>query len=339
MTIMQPTRLAHCLRTFFNQYLPGTRGMSPQTILSYRDTWVLLLRFLAATEQFEPITLDFEQLQPERILAFLTYLETARGNSAATRNVRLAAIHAFFRYVAANEPEALALAQRIVSIPFKRAGARPIDYLDYDEIQAVLTSIDRTTAAGRRDYALLALMFNTGARVQEIIDLRIEHLQLNRPFQVQLYGKGCKLRCCPLWAATAAVLRDYWAERQRLSSSSAALFLNQRAQPLTRFGVRYILARHCQRASHIQPSLAAKRLHPHSMRHSTAAHMLKSGIDLVTISHWLGHASPNTTHRYAALDMEMKREAIAKAQRPDTPDPALGVWKQDASILAWLEAL
>jgi site-specific recombinase XerD len=298
-----------------------------------------LLRFLAAREQLDPIALDFEQLPPERILAFLTYLETERGNSVATRNVRLAAIHAFFRYVAANEPDALALAQRIVGIPFKRAGSRPIDYLDYDEIQAVLTSIDRTTRAGRRDYALLALMFNTGARVQEIIDLRMEHVQLSRPFQVQLFGKGRKVRICPIWSSTAEVLRDYCAEWQVPLRSSAPLFLNQRGQALTRFGVRYILARHCRRASQTRPSLAVKRLHPHSMRHSTAVHMLKSGIDLVTISHWLGHSSPNTTHRYAVLDMDMKREAIEKAQLPDNDTVTPGVWKQDASILAWLEAL
>lgn len=339
MSPTQPTPVARHLQVFFNDYLPGTRGMSPQTILSYRDTWVLLLRYLLATHKVDPITLEFEHLQPERILAFLTYLETVRENSTATRNVRLAAVHAFFRYVAGNEPACVALAQRIIAIPFKRTGSRPIDYLDCDDIQTVLLSIDRATKAGRRDYALLALMFNTGARVQEIIDLRINHLQLVRPFHVQLSGKGRKVRYCPLWQSTADVVRDYCAERQVELTSSAPLFLNQREQPLTRFGVRYILAQHCQRASESRPSLTGKRLHPHSMRHSSAIHMLKSGVDLVTISHWLGHASPNTTHRYAVLDMQMKREAIEKAKIPGQDDFTVGAWKRDTSILTWLESL
>jgi site-specific recombinase XerD len=339
MNASQPTLLAHSLRRFFTDYLPGLRGMSPHTVQSYRDTWVLVLRFLTDSRGVDPAKLAFEHLQPDDVLAFLASLEAQRHNSPATRNVRLAAVHAFFRYVAAQYPEYLAQAQRIIGLPFKRTGSRPIDYLDYDEIQAVLDSIDRNTVAGRRDYALLATMFNTGARVQEIVDLRICHLQLIRPFQVQLHGKGRKVRYCPLWPQTAAVLRDYCTERQLELTSQVPLFFNQRGQPLTRFGVRYILARHCQRASRTQPSLASKRLHPHSMRHSTAVHMLKSGVDLVTISHWLGHASANTTHRYAVLDMEMKRAAIAQAQIPYEGEPALGVWKQDASILKWLEAL
>ena len=339
MNPVQPTALAYSLRAFFADYLPGVRGMSPQTIQSYRDTWVLLLRFLTLSQHLDPLTLEFERLAPETILAFLTHLETERHNSVATRNVRLAAVHAFFRYVAAHSPEYLEQAQRIVGIPFKRTGARPIDYLDYAEIQAVLHSIDRATAAGRRDYALVATMFNTGARVQEIVDLRVCHLQLNPPLQVRLQGKGRKVRYCPLWSQTAALLRDYCAERQLAPNSEAPVFVNQRGQPLTRFGIRYILARHCQTACQTTPSLIGKRLHPHCMRHSTAVHMLRSGVDLVTISHWLGHASANTTHRYAVLDMEMKREAIAKAQTPYEGEPAMGVWKQDASILEWLEAL
>ncbi len=339
MNATHPTRLARGLRTFFCDYLPGTRGMSPQTVRSYRDAWVLLLRFLAATGRSDPVKLEFDHLQPDDVLAFLTHLETERHNSPATRNVRLAAVHAFFRYAGAQSPEDLEQAQRILAIPFKRTGSRPVDHLDFEEIQAVLNCIDRATAAGRRDYALLATMFNTGARVQEIVDLQVCDLQLARPSQVRLHGKGRKVRHCPLWPQTAAVLRDHCTERQLEPASRTAVFVNQRGQPLTRFGVRYLLARHCERASQTTPSLAGKRLHPHSMRHSTAVHMLKSGVDLVTISHWLGHASPNTTHRYAVLDLEMKRAAIAQAQAPHENEPTPGIWKQDASVLQWLESL
>lgn len=339
MNAAQPTRLARSLRAFFGDYLPGVRGMSPQTIQSYRDTWVLLLRFLTVTKNIDPTALELDHLQPDDLLAFLTYLETERQNSPATRNVRLAAVHAFFRYVATQDPEYLELAQRIIGIPFKRTGSRPVDYLNDEEIQAVLNSVDRAISAGRRDYALLATMFNTGARVQEIVDLRACHLQLTRPFQLRLHGKGRKVRYCPLWPQTAKVLRDYCAEHQLDLASQAPLFVNQRGQPLTRFGVRYILARHCQRASQTTPSLVGKRLHPHSMRHSTAVHMLKSGVDLVTISHWLGHASPNTTHRYAVLDLEMKRAAITQAASPDEGEPVLGIWRHNTSVLEWLESL
>ena len=241
--------------------------------------------------------------------------------------------------MAAQFPERLEQAQRILSIPLKRAETQPVDYLEYEEIRAVLESVDRATPYGRRDYALLATMFNTGARVQEIIDLRVSDCQLNKPFQVRLSGKGRKVRICPLWPQTAEVLRHLCAERGLSHHASTPLFLNHRGEPLTRFGVRYILARHCECARTICPSLARKRLHPHSMRHSTAIYLLKSGVDLVTISHWLGHASINTTNRYATIDMEMKREAIAKAEPPFEHPQMPGAWRTDASILAWLESL
>jgi integrase/recombinase XerD len=335
----QPNALARSLWDFFHEYLPGLRGMSPHTIHSYRDTFVLLLRFLAATRHLDAATVDVEHLDPQTIIAYLTYLEEVRHNQAATRNVRLAAIHAFFRYIAARYPERLEQAQRILGIPFKRTSSQPIDYFEADEIQTLLARIDRATAAGRRDYALLATMFNTGARVQEIVDVQVRDLQLSRPYQVRLSGKGQKVRYCPLWPQTTAVLQVLCAERALAPDASAPVFLNQRGQPLTRFGVRYILAKHCAQATDTLPTLAKKRLHPHSMRHSTAVHLLKSGVDLVSISHWLGHASPNTTNRYAMLDVEMKRAAIAQAQPPHADAQTPPTWKTDPSLLAWLESL
>jgi len=339
MNSSQPNTLARSLRDFFNAYLPGLRGMSPHTIHSYRDTLVLLLRFLATTKHLDPTTVDVEHLDAQTIIAFLTHLEEVRHNRTTTRNVRLAAMHAFFRYVAAQHPERLEQAQRVLGIPFKRTASKPIDYLDETEIRALLESIDRATPEGRRDYALLATMFNTGARVQEIVDARVRDLQLIRPYHIRLCGKGRKVRYCPLWPQTVEVLQALCAERTLVPNSEAAVFINRRGQPLTRFGVRYILAKYCERAAQTTPSLAAKRIHPHSMRHSTAVHLLKSGVDLVSISHWLGHASPNTTNRYATLDMEMKRTAIAQAQPPNDEVPGPAAWKTDTSILAWLESL
>jgi integrase/recombinase XerD len=339
MTSQSPNALARALQAFFTDYLPRLRGLSPHTLHSYRDTLVLLLRFLAASKGIAPVRLDLGDILPEDVVHFLCHLERTRHNKTSTRNVRLAAIHAFFRHVAALFPDRLEQAQRMLCIPLKRAATQPVDYLEYEEICAVLDSVDRATTDGRRDYALLATMFNTGARVQEILDLRVGDCQLIKPFQVRLSGKGRKVRICPLWPQTAELLRDLYAERNLSRHADTRLFLNHRGEPLTRFGVRYILARQCERARTVCPSLARKRLHPHSMRHGTAIYLLKSGVDLVTVSQWLGHASINTTNRYATIDMEMKREAIAKAEPPDEHPQMSGAWRTDSSILAWLEAL
>lgn len=337
MKITAPNKLAICLRDYFTDHLPRLRGMSVHTIHSYRDSLLLLLRFLASQRKCQVPDLELGDIEPDRVLAFLTHLEEVRKNGVTTRNVRLAAIHVFFRYVGAHHPEQLDRVQRILSIPFKRARQRVIEYLEHDEIEAILSRISRTSRDGRRDYALLATMFNTGGRVQEIVDLRARDLQLIRPFQIRLFGKGRKERFCPLWPQTAQVLRDHCEERQMDLRSDTPVFLNHREEPLTRFGVRYILAKHLDRARADVATLARKRLHPHSMRHSTAVALLRSGVDFVTISHWLGHASPNTTNRYATVDLEMKREAIARVKpvaRRTSPS-----WRRNQSVLEWLETL
>jgi site-specific recombinase XerD len=249
--------------------------------------------------------------------------------------VRLSAIHAFFHFVAARNPEHLELAQRVLGIPFKRARQRAIDYLEYEEIDAILKAIDRATPQGSRDYALLATMFNTGGRVQEIADLRACDLQLTKPFQV--IGKGRKERYCPLWPQTATVLRSFCQQRNLDLRSESHVFLNQRGQPLTRFGIRHILAGCLGLACERAPNLRKKRLHPHSVQHSTAVALLKSGVDLSTISHLLGHASPTTTNRYAKVDLEMKRQAIAKVK--PVPRRSRTPWSKNRTILDWLESL
>lgn len=332
-----PNLLARCLRDYFTDHLPRLRGMSAHTIHSYRDGLVLLLRFVASNAKRDVCDLDMEDIQPDRVLAFLTYLEEERENSVTTRNVRLAAIHAFFRYVGAHHPDQTERAQRLLGIPFKRADQRVIEYLDRNELEAILTRMDRSTADGRRDYALLATMFNTGARVQEVIDLRGRDLQLTRPYQLRLFGKGRKERFCPLWPQTAQVLRSFCEERQIESGSDARVFLNHRGAPLTRFGVRYILAKHIDRARPEVATLARKRLHPHSMRHSTAVALLKSGVDLSTISQWLGHASPTTTNRYATIDLDMKRDAINRVKPVTVSRKA--AWRTTETVLQWLESL
>jgi integrase/recombinase XerD len=337
MKTKSPNGLALALRDFFGDYLPKLRGMSPHTIASYRDSLVLLLRFVANEQKHCVSLLDFKDLDAQQVLSFLAYLERERHNGATTRNVRLSAIHAFFRYVAARHPDRLEYCQRIIAIPFKRARQRTVEYLEYEEIQQILSVIDQTTCEGRRDYALLSTMFNTGARVQEILNLRGCDLQLTKPYQVRLLGKGRKERFCPLWPQTARLLRDFCKERGLDLQSQTPVFLNHRDEPLTRFGVRYLLRKYLDRAKEQVPGLADKRLHPHSLRHSTAVALLKSGVDLSTISQWLGHASPSTTNKYATLDLEMKRKALAKIK--PIPGQRRVAYRNNRSILDWLEAL
>jgi integrase/recombinase XerD len=337
MKTQSPNLLGVIVRDYFTDHLPCLRGMSPHTIHSYRDSIVLLLRFLSVQRK-KPVTgLDLTDLDPPGIIAFLSYLEKERKNGVSTRNVRLSAIHAFFHFVASRNPEHLALAQRVLGIPFKRARQRAIDYLEYEEIDSILKAINRATRQGSRDYALLATMFNTGARVQEVADLRACDLQLTKPFQVRLFGKGRKERYCPLWPQTATVLRSFCKERNLDLRSEACVFLNHRDQPISRFGIRYILARCLGLACEDAPNLRKKRLHPHSMRHSMAVALLKSGVDLSTISHLLGHTSPTTTNRYAKVDLEMKRQAIAKVK--PVPRESRKPWSKDRTILDWLESL
>jgi len=335
----QANALGTTLRGFFADYLPKIRGASPHTILSYRDSLKLFLLFLARQKNVSVSDLRIENLGREEIIAFLNHLEENRHNQAGTRNSRLAALHSFFRYVAGIYPEALDQCQRILSIPFKRRTSRTIDYLDFDEITAVLGSVDRTTQDGRRDYVFISLMFNTGVRVQELIDLRANDLQLSKPFSVRIFGKGRKERICPIWPDTAHLLSQLLEERGIDPREPAAVFTNHAGKSLTRFGIRYLLAKHLHHAATVQPSLEKKRLHPHSMRHSTAIHLLKAGVDLSTIANWLGHASVNTTNKYATMDLEMKRQAMEKAKPLIDGTPSQGKWKQNPDLLAWLESL
>jgi site-specific recombinase XerD len=335
----KPNTLARALRRFFAEHLPLVRGLSPHTVLSYRDALALFLRFLATRSARHVIDLDICDLDPDGVIAFLEDLETGRANSAATRNARLAAIHAFARFVAAHHPGHVDACQRLLAVPFKRARTRIVEYLEADEIRALLDATDRSTVEGRRDRTLLLVMFNTGARVQELLDLRPRDLQLVRPLQVRLFGKGRKERLCPLWPRTAETLGAFLAEAGLDAASAEPLFRNRRGEPLTRFGVRYLVRKYAALARAAAPVLARKRVHPHTMRHSAAVHLLQSGVDLVAISHWLGHASVETTNRYAVVDLETKRAALAKAGPVGDDVPTPTAWRSDASILAWLEAL
>ena len=343
MRLIQPTDLGRELVRFFEEYLTAQRGVSPHTLRSYRDALLLLLQF-AARDSKRPIErLEIADLTCERIIRFLASLEAERHNGIATRNARLGAIHVFARFMASHHPEQLGLLQRIIGLPFKRgAQALPIEYLERSEIEAVLNSIDRTTGAGRRDYALFALMFNTGARVQEVLNLRRRDVRLDAPCQVRLYGKGSKLRLCPIWPATARLLRELMREGRsvELNTADDFVFTNLRGRQMTRFGVRYLLRKYVAAAARSVSTLGGKRIHPHSVRHSTAIALLKAGVDFVTISQWLGHASLNTTMRYARADLDLKRQALSQVF-PDALAPPRGghLMLDGSDLVGWLRRM
>jgi site-specific recombinase XerD len=307
------TDLGAAVVQFFESYLPTQRGMSRHTIRGYRDAIVMLLQFVARRHGGGIETLDLVDLDAEVVEEFLRYLEVERHNGVATRNVRLAAIHTLARFLSGRHPDRLGTWQAIIAIPFKRgAQQRPPEHLAADAVKALLDAIDRSTASGQRDYALLVLLFNTGARVQEVLDLRVRDVRLDPPQQVRLNGKGSKMRVCPIWPRTAQLLHEL--VNRRFDAQDAAdvpIFVNQRGEPLSRFGVRYLLRKYATRSG-VRTAQSQRLPHPHSLRHTTAVHLLKAGVDFATISQWLGHASLNTTMRYARSDLDLKRQALSQ---------------------------
>ena len=337
------TELAQLIQRYFEEYLPNLRGMSTHTIGSYRDALVLFLRFLAHNARRRIETLEITDVTAARVENFLMSLETERGNSIATRNARLAALHTFARFLAVQRPQRLAQLQPILSVPFKR-GAReaPVQYFDRGELDALFRSIDRKSARGIRDYALFALMFNTGARVQEILNLSVQDLRLEPPYQVRLHGKGNKVRLCPLWPATIKCLRAHLDEQARMQTNpdKTRLFQNRNGGPLTRFGVRYLLRKYVAAGAAKAATLRDKRLHPHCMRHTTALSLLKSGVDFATISQWLGHSTLNVTMRYARSDIDLKRAALSQVFPDAIAPPKAGHLRIDgAELINWLRRL
>ena len=334
-----PTGLGRSIVGFFQEYLPTLRGMSRHTIQSYRDALVLFLQF-AATDCGRPVeSLDVADITADRIGRFLTFLETARQNGITTRNARLAALHTFARFLVARNPEHMAALQQVLGIPFKRgARAAPIEYLEKAKIEALLAGIDRHSLSGQRDYAMFSLMFNTGARVQEILNLRVCDIRLDSPYQVRLAGKGH----CPVRPRTAQLLRDL-IQKQHASMENPAnqpVFVNERGVAMTRFGVRYLLRKHVAASTTAAPTSAGKQIHPHSLRHTTAIHLLKAGVDFASISQWLGHASLNTTMRYARADIDLKRQALAQVFPDVLAPPKGGIFTcHGEGIIGWLHRL
>jgi len=322
------------LEAFFTDRLMRQRQASPNTIAGYRDSFRLLLGFAQQRLKKTPSKLTFQDLDAPFLGAFLDHLEKDRGNSTRTRNVRLAAIHSFFRYAALYEPSHSALIQRILAMPSKRCDHATIEFLSRPEIDALLEAPDRATWAGRRDYTLLLLTVQTGLRVSELIGLQCHDIVLGNGAHVRCRGKGRKQRCTPLRKEAVAALRSWLRERD--PHPSAPLFPNARGGKLSRDGVEYILAKHVNTARGHCSSLKRKRVSPHVLRHSAAMDMLQHGIDRSVIALWLGHESVETTQMYLHANLELKEQALAKTA-PLNVRP--GRFRPDDSLLAFLKGL
>ena len=331
--------LAPYVRTFFENHLASQRNLSGNTIQSYRDAMKIFLAFAATTQKKPAAQLLVGDIDEPLVTCFLTHLERSRKNSIQTRNHRLVVLRRFFGYVASREPAFLDACRKVLTIPRKRGAVRPeIDYLDRDEIKALLDAVDRTTRIGQRDYALLLFLYNSGARVQEAADAQIGWVEFQKPFRVEILGKGRKWRTCPLWENTIRALRDLNRDVGSHQGSERHLFLDRLGDPLSRSGIADIVEKYRRRAAESQPSLRSRKVTPHTIRHTTAMHLLQSGVDVNVIRAWLGHVSLSTTNRYVEIDLQMKAKALEACEgvagRATAPR-----WKSNLDILAWLEAL
>lgn len=327
------TSLGPWVRRFLLEHLVGERNLSHHTQQSYRDTLCQLIPFVATRLGKAVDRLVVVDVSAEVVREFLASIESERGCSIATRNQRLTALHALARFVAEHSPENIAWCTQVRAVPYKKGTHAMVPYLTKEEIDVLLTVPDRGGAQGRREYALLLFLYNSGARADEAAQLTIGELDLATN-SVHLLGKGRKPRHCPLWPTTVSELSVLIGQR----AAHERVFLNRCGQPITRFGIHTLVERCARKAKADTPSLARKRVSPHSIRHSTATHLLKAGVDINTVRAWLGHVSVDTTNVYAEIDLEGKAQALAKCTI--TPAHAVkGGWGKDPELMAFLRSL
>lgn len=328
------TTVAPLLEAFFTDRLLTQRQASSATVRAYRDAFRLLLIFAQARTGRAPSDLLLTDLEAPLIGEFLSHLEVERGNTARTRNARLAAIRSFFHYLAPLEPQHGGLIQRVLAIPQKRFERRIVTYLSKEEAEALLSAPDKTTRIGRRDHALLVLALHAGLRVSEITNLRIQQLALGPTAHVRCCGKGRKERCTPLTRQAASTLRDWL--RERGGEPEAPVFPSRRGERLSRDAVERLIAKHARHAEGACATLKGKRVSPHVLRHTTAVSLLRAGVDCSVIALWLGHESIETTHMYLDADLSLKEEALEKTAPPSVQP---GRYRPHDQLLAFLQAL
>jgi integrase/recombinase XerD len=325
------------VRRFLSDHLIHERGVSRNTQQSYRDTFCLFLPFVADRLKTTVDKLVIDDLSPTVLSDFLTHLEQTRSCSVATRNQRLATLHAFARFTGESSPEHVDWCMHIRRVPFKRTWKTPVPYMEKDEIDELLCGPDRATEHGQRDYALLLFLYNSGARATEAARVMIDDLTLDATGSgsVKISGKGRKVRFCPLWKKTMTELQLLIRGRD----TSKPLFLNRYGDPMTRFGIHTLVARHAESAARRVPSIKTKRVSPHSIRHTTATHLLRAGVDLNTIRAWLGHVSLDTTNIYAETDLAMKAKALAACDPGGGNRRTKKMWRDDPGIMEFLRRL
>lgn len=329
----ETTALGPWIRRFLLEHLVSERNLAENTRHSYRDTMCQLLPFVSGRLHKAVDRLAVVDVSPQLVREFLSDIEASRGCGIATRNQRLAAIHALARFVGEHSPEHVAWCAQVRCIPYKKGTHAAVPYLDRAEIEALMACPDRLTDQGRRDYALLLFLYNTGARASEASELTVGDLHLDQA-SVDILGKGRKRRECPLWSATVRELRALVGDRPRHEH----VFLNRCGQPITRFGIHALVERTAARAEVRAPSLATKRVSPHCIRHATATHLLSAGVDINTVRAWLGHASLETTNVYAEINLEGKARALAKCEI-SAVQPSSKRWHTAPHIMEFLRSL
>lgn len=336
---VKPTDFAKHLTAFLTAWLTNARNASPNTIHSYRDTFKLLLQYCQREKHISPEIITMSTLTADVIKDFLYWLETERKCSISTRNQRLAAIHSFFRYVQAEEPSGLYHFQKVIAVPVKKAGRTVVEHLMPEAMKLLLDQPDRNHPWGRRDLTLMSVLYDTGARVQELIDIKAGDVFLSSPSVIVLTGKGNKTRRVPLMNNTASLLKNYLAENHLDSQHKRQypLFTNRQHYPLTKEGVAYIIRKYAD-AARSQSPIVPQKVKPHMFRHSKAMHLLQAGVNLIYIRDFLGHVDIKTTEIYARADTETKRKAIEKAY-PDLISSNLPDWSKDQALLSWLSEL
>jgi site-specific recombinase XerD len=327
------TLLGPWVRRFLLEHLVAERNLARNTQYSYRDALILLIPFVADKLHQSVDRLTLVDVSADLVRLFLADLEQSRQCTIATRNQRLTAIHALARFVGEHSPEHIAWCGQIRSIPFKKTTKAVIPSLDKPEMDALLSAPDRQTAQGRRDHALLLFLYNSGTRANEAAQLLIGELDLVG-CSVKIRGKGGKQRQCPLWPSTIEELKALIANR----SATARVFLNRCGHPITRFGIHDLVERYADKVQIQMSSLTGKRISPHTIRHTTATHLLRAGVDINTIRAWLGHVSIDTTNIYAEMDLEMKAKALAKCEVTDASQPTRH-WRDDPALMTFLHSL
>jgi integrase/recombinase XerD len=330
---MSAGTLPALIQRFFTDRLCVQMEASRHTVAGYRDTFRLLLRYASARHGKPPVKLTTEDIDADLVADFLVHTQTARGNSARSRNTRLAAIRSFFRYVAMSDPTWLLHCQRILAMPNKRYVKRTVTFLDADEIAALVAAPDRATWAGRRDHALLLLAVQTGLRASELVGLTRGDVVLGSGAHIRCLGKGRKERSTPLRRETAKLLAAWIGDDK---DANRPLFPSIRGERLSRDALEHLVRKHCLTASRACPSLGSKRVTPHTLRHSTAMDLLHHGVDPAVIALWLGHENVETTQIYIHADMRLKEKALARVAAPDTPSSR---FRPDDQLLAFLEGL